>query len=148
MRASRSSAMVRCATSFIRRRPHSDSTVTSGFAFLPFTAPSARQLRATDVYVLSSAWEAFSIGVLEALACGVPQVATDVGGTREVVDDETGILVPPHDPSALAEALVALLSDPERRARLATASQARHSERFGLDRMVAATASLYDEISQ
>jgi len=118
------------------------------FAFLPFTAPSARHLRATDVYVLSSAWEAFSIGVLEALACGVPQVATDVGGTREVVDEETGILVPPRDPSALAEALVALLSDPQRRARLATASEKRHSERFGLERMVAATASLYDGISQ
>lgn len=116
------------------------------FAFLPFHPPSARHLLATDVYVLSSAWEAFPIGVLEALACGVPQVATDVGGTREVVDQETGILVPPRDAPALADALVELLSDSERRERLAAASRARHTERFNLADMVAATAALYDRV--
>lgn len=116
------------------------------FAFLPFEAPSARHLHATDVFVLSSAWEAFPIGVLEALACGVPQVATDVGGTREAVDEQTGVLVPPRDPAALADALVDLLTDAARRDRLGRASQERHAERFGLERMVAATASLYDEV--
>lgn len=116
------------------------------FSFIPFAGSSAPHLRAVDVYVLSSAWEAFPIGVLEALACGVPQVATDVGGTREAVDDETGILVRPGDPPALAEALVALLSDPARRARLADASRARHAERFGVERMVAATASVYEQV--
>ena len=48
--------------------------------------PAADHLRELAVYVLPSGWEAFPIGVLEALACGVPQVATDVGGTREAVD--------------------------------------------------------------
>jgi glycosyltransferase involved in cell wall biosynthesis len=113
------------------------------FAFLPFQAPSARALRALDVYVLPSSWEAFPIGVLEALACGVPQVATDVGGTGEAVTPETGRLVPPHDPPALAEALAELLADEAKRAAMGEASRARHAERFGIERMVAATAEVY-----
>ena len=88
------------------------------FAFLPFAPPAARYLLASDVYVLPSAWEAFPIGLLEAQACGVPQVATDVGGTGEAVSVDTGLLVAPHDPPALAAAIGDLLADDERRARL------------------------------
>jgi glycosyltransferase involved in cell wall biosynthesis len=109
-------------------------------AFVPY---DPERLRALDVYVLPSAWEAFPIGVLEALACGVPQVASDVGGVREAVTPETGVLVPPGNPEALADAIVALLRDPDRRAAMAAASRARHAERFGVERMVAATAALY-----
>jgi glycosyltransferase involved in cell wall biosynthesis len=115
-------------------------------AFRPFRAPAARYLQALDVYVLPSGWEAFAIGLLEAQACGVPQVATDVGGTREAVVPETGLLVPPGDPAALAEAVVALLQDPQRRAAMGAASRARHAERFTVERMVAATAALYDRL--
>jgi glycosyltransferase involved in cell wall biosynthesis len=122
------------------------------FAFLSFEAPSARHLRALDVYVLPSAWEAMPIGVLEALACGVPQVATDVEGTGEAVgappreppERQTGRLVSPCDPAALAAAIVDLLEDPERRGELARTSRQRHAERFGLERMVAETAAVYD----
>jgi glycosyltransferase involved in cell wall biosynthesis len=96
--------------------------------------------------VLASSWEAFPIGALEALASGVPQVATDVGGTAEAVTAETGVLVPPRDPAALAEAVIALLRDPERRARMSAASRARHADRFGVERMVARTAALYGEL--
>ena len=71
----------------------------------------------------------------------MPQVATDVGGTREAVTPETGILVPPRDPDALADAVIELLRDDERRARMATASRERHAEHFTLDRMVAGTAA-------
>lgn len=113
------------------------------FAFLPFEAPAARHLRALDVYVLPSSWEALPIGVLEALACGTPQIATDVGGTSEAVVPETGLLVPPADPAALADALVELLRDPDRRAAMARASVARHEQGFGLRRMVAETAAVY-----
>ena len=115
-------------------------------AFLPFHAPAARHLNALDVYVLPSAWEAFPIGVLEAQACGVPQVATDVGGTGEAVVPETGILIAPHDPRALADALAELLEDPARRARMAEASRARHAERFTAERMVRETAAVYDAV--
>jgi glycosyltransferase involved in cell wall biosynthesis len=114
--------------------------------FLPFRGPSARYLRALDVYVLPSDWEAFPIGLLEAQACGVPQVATDVGGTREALVPETGLLVPPGDPRALADAVIALLRDPGRRAAMSDASRARHAERFTVERMVAETAAVYDGV--
>ena len=87
--------------------------------------------------MLPSSWEAFPIGVLEALACGVPQVATDVGGTREAVTPETGILVPPRDPDALADAVLELLR--RRRAPRADGRSRHasvHAERFTLERMV------------
>jgi glycosyltransferase involved in cell wall biosynthesis len=114
-------------------------------AWLPFDPPDAApHLAATDVYVLPSGWEAFPIGVLEALAAGVPQVATDVGGTREAVTAETGVLVPPRDPGRLAEAVIALLRDPDRRVRMAAASRARHAERFTIETMLARTAAVYD----
>jgi glycosyltransferase involved in cell wall biosynthesis len=116
------------------------------FALLEFTAPASRQTQALDVYVLPSAWEALPIGVLEALACGVPQVVSDVGGNREAVTPATGTLVPPGDPQALADAIVALLSDPARRSTASEASRRRHAERFTVARMVAETAVLYDSV--
>jgi glycosyltransferase involved in cell wall biosynthesis len=114
--------------------------------FVPFRAPAARYLHALDVYVLSSAWEAFPIGLLEAQACGVPQVATDVGGTREAVVPETGLLVPPGEPVALAAAIISLLRDPDRRAAMSAASRRRHAERFTVERMVSETAAVYDAL--
>jgi glycosyltransferase involved in cell wall biosynthesis len=111
--------------------------------FVPFEPPSARALRALDVYVLPSGWEAFPIGVVEAQACGVPQVVTDVGGTREAVTPDTGLVVPPRDPHALASALIDLLRDPARRATMVAASRVRHADRFTLDRMVSETAAVY-----
>jgi glycosyltransferase involved in cell wall biosynthesis len=111
--------------------------------FFPFVPPASRQLRSVDVYVLPSDWEAMSIGLLEALACGVPQVATDVGGSAEVVTDDTGILCPPGDAAALADAVTALLADPARRQRLAEGSRRRHADGFTLPRMLGETAAVY-----
>lgn len=116
------------------------------FALLEFTPPASRQTQALDVYVLPSAWEALPIGVLEALACGVPQVVSDVGGNREAVTSATGTLVSPGDPRELADAIVALLSDPVRRSAASEASRRRHAERFTVARMVAETAALYDSV--
>lgn len=113
------------------------------FAFVPFRSPAARHLKALDVYVLSSAWEALPIGVLEALACGVPQVASDVGGTGEAVAPETGRLVPARDAAALADAVVDLLEDEERRRSMARASVERHGRLFTVDRMVGEVAEVY-----
>ena len=117
------------------------------FLFLPFEGPSARYLKSLDVYALTSSWEAMPIGILEALACGVPQVVTDVDGSAEATTTETGVLVPPADQGALADAIVELLGDDARRRRLAEASRARHAERFQTDRMVAETAAIYDEVA-
>src|ERR1700730_4296299 len=110
--------------------------------WLPFEAPASCYLRGFDVYVLSSAWEAFPIGVLEAQACGVPQVGSAAGGTPESVVPETGIIVPPRDPVALATAVTQLLRDPQRRADMSEASRARHAEHFTVERMVALDKAL------
>jgi glycosyltransferase involved in cell wall biosynthesis len=117
------------------------------FRMLPFSGSSWRYLKALDVFVLPSQWEAFPIGVLEALACGVPQVATDVGGTAEAVGDrETGLLTGPS-PEALAANVVELLADPTRRAAMAAASRERQADRFTVSRMVSQVAELYDRIA-
>lgn len=127
---------------------HAELGLGERVRFFDFRAPAARQLAELDVFVLPSRWEAFPIAILEAMACGVPQVATDVGGTAEAVQDGvTGRLCPPDDPEALAAAVGALLDEPGTRAAMATASRARHDERFGVDRMVAATTALYRSLA-
>lgn len=73
-----------------------------------------------DLLISSSLWEGFPTVILEAMALGVPVVATDVSGSRELVmDGKTGLLVPPHDPDALAEAILNMLADGERARRMA-----------------------------
>lgn len=134
------------------------------FGFFPFWPPATSALAALDVYVLPSSWEAFPIGVLEALAVGTPQVATDVGGTREAVVDgyaglgpdggrpagsvagETGLLVPPRDHRALAKAVLELIRDASRRQAMADASRARHAEHFTLAKMADGIAAAYREV--
>lgn len=116
--------------------------------FLDFKPPASRQLRSIDVFVLPSAWEAFPISILEAMACGVPQVATDVGGTAEALEDgTTGLLGPANDPMALAERITTLLEDPERRAEMSEASRRRHARHFGLELMVERTVDIYDRVA-
>jgi glycosyltransferase involved in cell wall biosynthesis len=111
--------------------------------FVPFRPPSWRYLRALDVFTLPSQWEALPIGVLEALACGVPQVATAICGTPEaVVDGTTGRLVR-LEPDHLAGAVIELLRDEALRRELAASSRARQAERFTVERMVAETAEVY-----
>ena len=106
-------------------------------------------LRELSVSVLPSLTEGLSNSLLEAMACGVPVVATRVGGTPEVVvDDESGLLVPAGDPVALAEAIDRLLVDPVLRTRLANAGLQRVSERFSMRRMVADTEELYESMAQ
>jgi len=115
--------------------------------FLDFLPPASRQLACLDVFVLPSLAEAFPISVLEALACGVPQVATDVGGVLEAVaDGETGRLCPPGDPEALAESVIGLLREAPGREAMAAASRERHRSRFSLEPMVAGTAAVYDGV--
>ena len=118
------------------------------FGFFPFRGPSARQLASLDLFVLSSSWEAFPIAVLEALACGVPQVATDVGGTSEaLLDGETGLLCPPGDAVSLADRVSTLLLDDSLRRRMSGASIRRYEANFRVDTMVELTAGLYDELA-
>ena len=104
-------------------------------------------LSTLDVFVLSSLWEGLPNAVLEAMASGLPVVATQVGGVPElVVDGETGVLVPPRDPTALADALVRLLQDAALRRRMGHAGRARVQEHFSVERMVRETEGLYEEL--
>jgi glycosyltransferase involved in cell wall biosynthesis len=96
------------------------------------------------VSVLPSLSEGLSNAVLEAMASGLPVVATRVGGTPEAVEDGvTGLLVPPSDPQALATAIAEVLSDPVRAAAMGAAGREAVVARFGMDRMVHATEQLY-----
>lgn len=115
------------------------------FAILPFAPPATAHLHALDAFVLCSEREALPLGVLEAMACGVPQVCTDVGGVSEAVDERTGRLVPFGDPGDLADALVEVLGDGDLRSSMAEASHVRHTDRFTVDRMVAQTSAVYAE---
>jgi len=82
--------------------------------------------------------------VLEAAAAGLPIVATDVGGTSEIVlDRETGMLVASGDVAAMASAIAALRGDPAARSRLGRAARDRVESAFGMDQFVAETADLY-----
>nr|WP_240449613.1 glycosyltransferase [Streptomyces harenosi] len=98
------------------------------------------------VAVLSSAVEGFPSGLVEAMLCGRATVSTDVGAVREVIGG-TGLVVPPDDPRALAEACVALLRDPRRRARLGAAARARALELFTVEQNIAAFHGIYLEIA-
>lgn len=97
------------------------------------------------VAVLSSVVEGFPIGLVEAMFSGRATVSTDVGAVVEVIGG-TGLVVPPRNPRALAEACVALLRDPERRARLGAAARARALELFTVEQNVAAFHGIYLEI--
>ncbi|WP_067038772.1 glycosyltransferase [Streptomyces sp. FXJ1.172] len=97
------------------------------------------------VVVLSSVVEGFPIGLVEAMLCGRATVSTDVGAVVEVIGG-TGLVVPPRNPRALAEACVALLHDPERRERLGAAARARALELFTVEQNVSAFHSIYLQI--
>ncbi len=102
--------------------------------------------RAT-VFAMPSFYETFGISVIEAMAFGLPVVATKTGGLPEVVEDGvTGILVPPGDSQALAEALACLLSDPEMRRRMGRAGQERVRAEFTVDRVIDRTLAVYESV--
>jgi sugar transferase (PEP-CTERM/EpsH1 system associated) len=107
----------------------------------------AALLAEADVFALSSVAEGIPLTVLEAMAAGLPVVATNVGGVGEVlVDGVTGTLVAPSDPAALARALHAYLADASLRQRHGAAGRERAESRFGLRPMIAAYGALYDQL--
>jgi len=104
----------------------------------------ARVLRSCDVAVTGAWYEPFGIVPVEAMACGLPVVATDVGGHRDTVrPDRTGELVPPRDPQALAAALGALLDDAFRRRRYGAEARRRAVELYDWQTVVERTEVVY-----
>jgi N-acetyl-alpha-D-glucosaminyl L-malate synthase BshA len=90
-------------------------------------------LAQADAFLLTSESESFGLAALEALSCGVPVVGYAVGGLPSVVSEDVGVLVPALDRDALADRCAELLTQPERRARMATAARARALEHFRLE---------------
>jgi sugar transferase (PEP-CTERM/EpsH1 system associated) len=104
-------------------------------------------LRGLDVFVLPSLAEGISNTILEAMASGVPIVATRVGGNPELVEDgRTGTLVPADDPPAMARAIALYADDAERRAAHGAAGRAAAEARFSLGAMVRAYMGVYDRL--
>jgi glycosyltransferase involved in cell wall biosynthesis len=104
-------------------------------------------VRRAACMLLASEYEGCPLSIIEAMAGGVPVVATSVGGVPEiVVDGETGLLAGAGDSQAIAAALSAVLSDPERARRLGAAGRERAQNRYSRKRMVDDTCALYDEI--
>ncbi len=104
-------------------------------------------LETSDLFVGPSWAESFPYSILEAMSFGLPIVATAVGGVPEAIEDGvTGTLVPPQDAQALGQALIGLLDDPARARALGVQARERQRARFSLDRMVAGTLGVYDEV--
>jgi hypothetical protein len=104
-------------------------------------------MSAADVVALPSNAEGLPLALLEASALGCAIVACDVDGVGEIVEDQvSGLLTPPGEPESLANAIRAVLSDPERSARLGEAARERFLAQFGADRMVGAYQDLYERL--
>ncbi len=120
------------------------SGVADRFSRIPVLADAAGALDQLDVFALSSRFEGGPYAPLEAMRAGTPVVLTEVVGSRDTVEHGvSGLIVPPEDPDALAEAVIGLLRDPDGRRRMGRAGQARVVERFDVRAMGRALDDLY-----
>jgi glycosyltransferase involved in cell wall biosynthesis len=104
-------------------------------------------LRRATLFVAPSLYESFGLIFLEAMRWGTPVIGTRAGGIPEVIDDDrSGVLVPPHDPDALAAAIIALLGDPGRRLVLGAAGRLRCETEFSAGRMGRQMVESYGEV--
>ncbi len=105
--------------------------------------------KAFDLFVLSSITEGLGTVLLDAMASRRAVVATRTGGVDEAVDEgRTGLLVEPHDEPALAKAMIALLEDDARRARMGEAGRARVEEKFSVERLIQETLAAYERVTK
>jgi glycosyltransferase involved in cell wall biosynthesis len=117
------------------------------FLLLGHRPDAVRVMAACDVFVLASHWEGLGVAVMEALALGLPVVATAVGGVPEVVEHgREGLLLPPRRPPELAAAILSLLNDSEACRRMAAAAEQRGAE-LSIDTAVRRTEAVYRELA-
>jgi glycosyltransferase involved in cell wall biosynthesis len=100
-----------------------------------------------EVFLLPSLWEGLPVSILEAMAMKKPVIATSVGGIPELVDHKkTGILIPPGDPEALADAVIFLLDNPAIAANMGSAGYERVQQEFSIQTLVAKTEAVYEQL--
>lgn len=117
------------------------------FHFLGGVDDLPAQLAAADLFVLPSRSEGFSNSLIEAMACALPVIATDVGGNAEAVErNETGLIVPSENDEALADAMLALLSSPEKRQAMGIAGKKRAEAVFSAQAMMQKLTHSYIDI--
>jgi N-acetyl-alpha-D-glucosaminyl L-malate synthase BshA len=115
--------------------------------FVGAHAEIERLLPVADLFLLPSEYESFGLAVLEAMACGTPSVAFRAGGLPEVVEDGVdGLLAPPLDDVALADAVLSLLADPARRAAVSRAARATAERRFATENVVPLYEAAYERV--
>lgn len=121
--------------------------VSENVSFLGWRRNMISVLRSWSIFIQPSFDEGFGVAVLEAMASGLPVIASDVGGLRELVQDgKTGFLVPSGAPAVLAARIRLLLDEPDLMTRMGAAGRLRAQESFSLAAMVRRTADLYDNL--
>jgi glycosyltransferase involved in cell wall biosynthesis len=104
--------------------------------------------QAADIFVLPSRWEGLSNALLEAMSCGLPAIATAIGGNRDAIEDgRTGLLVPPDRPGELCAAILRLMTDDSSRFALARAAAREVQARFSVDHAVAEYIRRYEALA-
>jgi glycosyltransferase involved in cell wall biosynthesis len=125
-------------------RAHLEKRAPKGVHFLGWRDDIPEILRASDIFVLPSLKEAFGMVVLEAMASGVPVIATASGGVPDIIEDgRTGYLVPPADSSAIHDAILNILRNPQQKADITKAALKRVAEHFNARRMAKETIQAY-----
>jgi glycosyltransferase involved in cell wall biosynthesis len=123
-----------------------ESIAPSRFRWLGSVPDAARYFAAFDLFVLSSRTEGLPMVMLEAMAAGIPIVATNVGGIPDLLSPQEALLVPPEDPTALAAAMRATLDDGEAAAVRARAARLRQQSEFDVGPWSARYESIYREL--
>jgi glycosyltransferase involved in cell wall biosynthesis len=121
--------------------------LASRVTFLGLRSDVDALLRNLDVFVLSSLSEGFSIACVEAMACGLPVVATRCGGPQEILDERTGVLVKPNDPDELADAIWRVVFSDLLTAGLAAAGRKRVLDEYSLPKMLTRYEAVFAEVT-
>ena len=123
-----------------------DLGIANAVWFLGWRVELAALMRTWDIYAQASLEEGFGMSILEAMAAGLPVVATEVGGIGEIVDGATGTLVPARDTEAMADALAVLANDANLRTRMGSAGRRRACEAFSASRMAREIERIYSSV--
>jgi glycosyltransferase involved in cell wall biosynthesis len=125
----------------------SDLGLTERVVFAGYRDDVGRVLQAIDILIHPATMEGFANVAMQAGAAEKPVITTDVGGMPEsVADKETGLVVPPQNPNALAEAIISLLADPTRSRAMGAAGKQRVESRFTIEAMVSGTLEIYQQL--